>query len=183
MLTASRKWAALSVIRFDSSRILVLSAVHALSPTELDLLLKAEADFFWLSMIRFAVRTGLRRGELRALRWSDIDFERRHLVVRRSRMDSHETTPKNNRERVVPLTTDALGALHEHTGPYSEYVFTLQGDVPVSDAAMARLVNHLRTGRRSTHRLARVAPHLRNRPRLKRRPASFGERAPWSRVH
>ena len=59
----------------------------------------------------------LRRGEMLALRWADVDFKRRQLQVQeavweRKRRDGkgHECitdTPKGGRSRVVPLT-DAL---------------------------------------------------------------------------
>jgi integrase len=41
-------------------------------------------------MITIALRTGLRLGELLALRWSDVDVEGDRIVVRRSvsRLDS-----------------------------------------------------------------------------------------------
>lgn len=119
------------------------SSVRALEPTELASLLGVDKEPFWSSMVRFAARTGLRRGELRGLRWTDIDLERRHLVVRRSRVDSHETTPKSNRERVIPLGIDAIAALQEHAGVPTRYVFTLDGSVPVSEGAMERALTRL----------------------------------------
>lgn len=36
------------------------------------------------TILTVALTTGMRRGELLALRWSDIDFERQHLYVRRT---------------------------------------------------------------------------------------------------
>jgi integrase len=67
---------------------------------------------------------GLRRGEMMALRWGDVDFKRRQLQVQeavweRKRQDGkgHERitdTPKGGRSRVVPLTDALLQALHDH---------------------------------------------------------------------
>jgi integrase len=48
--------------------------------------------------IRLAISTGMRRGELLALRWSDVDLDRQRLLIR---------TSKNGRPRVVPLSPDA----------------------------------------------------------------------------
>ena len=52
-----------------------------------------------------ALNTGLRKGELFALTWNDIDFEREELRVRRS---------KGKRFRVLPLNDLVLQALREH---------------------------------------------------------------------
>jgi len=71
----------------------------------------------WLkNMIRVAVGTGLRRGELLNLRWADIDLEDGQLIVRHR----EDFTAKNGRERVVPLRGDALKVLrsvHEERQP------------------------------------------------------------------
>jgi integrase len=62
----------------------------------------------WLKeMIRVAVGTGLRRGELLNLRWGDVDLESGRLVVR----NRDGFTAKNGRERTVPLRGDALETL------------------------------------------------------------------------
>lgn len=46
------------------------------------------------SMVLIAVLTGLRRGELFALRWSAVDFERKSVRVRESVYEGQFTTPK-----------------------------------------------------------------------------------------
>lgn len=58
-------------------------SMHVLMPEEIDRLLKA-ADQPWKTLYLVAVHTGLRRGELLAVRWSDLDLEQRRLYVRRS---------------------------------------------------------------------------------------------------
>jgi integrase len=63
-----------------------------------------------------AAFTGLRRGELLALRWRDIDFANAAVHVRRSLSDGAEGPPKSGRERTVPMmdeggpSTRAAGA-------------------------------------------------------------------------
>jgi integrase len=54
--------------------------------------------------IKLAVSTGLRRGELLALQWSDVDFERCTLLVR---------TSKNGRPRTIPMSVSTLNQLQE----------------------------------------------------------------------
>jgi integrase len=78
-----------------------------LSPEEVDLLLGDTREPFWTVMVRLAVRTGMRRGELMGLDWSDVDLERGIVTVRRSLVCGQLSTPKNNRTRYIPLTHDA----------------------------------------------------------------------------
>lgn len=77
----------------------------------------------------FALRLGLRRGELMGLRWKDIDLNKRVLHVRQQ--VNHEgmvTTPKSKKaRRTIPLTDDLVTMLREHKLKLgalgSEYVF------------------------------------------------------------
>lgn len=65
-------------------------------------------DVEWLrDAIVIAVGTGLRRGELLNLRWSDVELDERRLRVRNR--DGFRT--KNGSERVVPVRGDALEVL------------------------------------------------------------------------
>ena len=71
------------------------------------------------ALIRVALATGLRRGELCGLRWADVDLVERRLTVRRNRIVVggvvHETDPKTRSgRRTVTFdadTGDALGRL------------------------------------------------------------------------
>jgi integrase len=64
-----------------------------------------------------AVLTGLRRGELCGLRWSDVDLVARKITVRRSRVSvrgkvlEQATTKTRAGLRTVPLSDAAVGAL------------------------------------------------------------------------
>ena len=69
------------------------------------------ADADWLPMIMIAMRTGLRQGELLALRWDDIDLVAGRLMVRRSAVSGVVGTPKSGKSREVPLSDDAIAAL------------------------------------------------------------------------
>jgi integrase len=51
-----------------------------------------------------ALETGMRRGELYALEWDRVDFERRQLILLRT---------KNGTARVVILTAAAVSALEQ----------------------------------------------------------------------
>jgi integrase len=64
------------------------------------------------SLARLLVFTGLRIGELLALRWQDIDLEHGVLQVRRSVYDGHFDEPKTQRsKRTVPLGTRSIEIL------------------------------------------------------------------------
>jgi integrase len=61
--------------------------------------------------ILLAAHGGLRRGEIRALRCMDCEFDRNRLVVRLSRWKTHTGTTKSGSEREVPLTAQLRAAL------------------------------------------------------------------------
>lgn len=58
-----------------------------------------------------AAFTGLRLGELLALRWEDVDFDAATIRVRRNWTDGREGTPKSGRDRAVPMMDDVATAL------------------------------------------------------------------------
>ena len=58
-----------------------------------------------------AAFTGLRLGELLGLRWEDVDFDAATIRVRRNWTDGREGTPKNGRDRAVPMMDDVATAL------------------------------------------------------------------------
>ncbi len=73
-----------------------------------------------------AATTGLRRGELLALRWQDVDLEARELHVRAAleQVNGRVTRqrPKTTRSRrTVPLSPKAVEALKAHRATQSEF--------------------------------------------------------------
>jgi len=60
-----------------------------------------------------AAFAGLRAGEVRGLRWSDLDLRANTLTVRRSITRGQETTPKSGDHRVVPLASPLRALLDE----------------------------------------------------------------------
>lgn len=71
-----------------------------------------ERRILWAEVIRFAAYTGLRAGELRALRWRDIDRVGRFVRVPRNAPTSAPAgarvkAPKSKRGRSVPLIDQA----------------------------------------------------------------------------
>src|SRR5690606_17372309 len=69
----------------------------------------------WSAMVLTALRTGLRLGELRGLRWRDVDLVAGRLVVRVAAdelADLHP--PKSGRHREIPLGDDVVAVLQAH---------------------------------------------------------------------
>jgi integrase len=65
-------------------------------------------------MVGLAILSGLRRGELFALRWKDIDECARVLTVREAVYDGMFSTPKTEAgQRQIPLSAAALGFIGE----------------------------------------------------------------------
>jgi integrase len=81
------------------------------------------SDGIWRTMILVALRTGLRHGELLALRWQDVDLVAGRLMVRQAVCGKKIDTPKNGRSREVPLSDEAIRALKAHRHLRGEFVF------------------------------------------------------------
>lgn len=78
-----------------------------LDPYELEAICKAAKatrNVLILPIILFALETGMRRGEILAMRWVDIDFNVRTLSI---------PITKNGHSRTIPLTGEAVRILQE----------------------------------------------------------------------
>jgi integrase len=114
-------------------------------------------------LFEIAVLTGLRRGELCGLHWSDVDLVKRKIVVRHNRVivDGHvqeQKTPKTKAGlRTVPLSDIAVAALlawQLRQGQEAEnaaeawvgdgHVFTLEDGRPLDPAYVTRLFQVIR---------------------------------------
>ena len=70
------------------------------------------------NLMRMALYTGMRRGELFKLKWSDIDFEKNFIHIR---------DPKGGKSQIIPLNESARELLISHVKTGSEYVFPGRG--------------------------------------------------------
>jgi integrase len=92
-----------TVRRCDGFNVLDVEQVHAVASEAASGLLRA--------LFLVAAFTGLRQGELLALRWRHIDFTDRIVHVQRNYVRGAEDSPKSHRVRSVRLSDQALVAL------------------------------------------------------------------------
>lgn len=92
----------------------------------------------WRALILVAVRTGLRVGELRALRWVDVDLSRSRLVVRQAAARAVVGTPKSGKAREVDLCDEARDALKAHRHLRGPLVFCSEGGAMLSREILKR---------------------------------------------
>jgi len=88
------------------------TAIRFLDAAEVEALLRAVPDgpYGRVQGVLYlaAVMTGMRQGELLALRWQDVDWSAQRVRVNRNYVDGQYGTPKSRRGRSVPLA-DRLG--------------------------------------------------------------------------
>lgn len=87
------------------------SDLEVFSPEEILALVRAAEDEQDAAIFLTAAFTGLRLGELLALRWRDVDFAGWTIRVRASYSGGHLTTPKSGKVRAVPLAPNVASAL------------------------------------------------------------------------
>jgi len=85
--------------------------IDVFSPEEVWALVRAAASDQDGALYLTAAFTGLRRGELLALRWRDVDFSACTVRVRASYAGGALTTPKSGKVRSVPLAPEVATAL------------------------------------------------------------------------
>jgi integrase len=108
-----------TVRRSDEFNVLTVEQVHAVAraaPGEL------------AALLTVAAFTGLRQGEILALRWRHVDFQNAILHVQRNYVRGQEDTPKSHHVRSVPLSDQAAAALdglsrREHFAEPANLVF------------------------------------------------------------
>lgn len=75
-------------------------------------------------MVFVALRTGLRLGELRGLRWEDVDLRRSRILVRVAADDEQVLhPPKNGKTREIDLGDEAIDVLRGHKHLRGPHVF------------------------------------------------------------
>jgi integrase len=106
-----------------------------LTPGQLKSLLKAIAestDIEAANIMRMALFTGMRRGELFKLKWADVDFDRGFITIR---------DPKGGVSQKIPLNDQARDVLKNHPET-ADHVFTRGDGKPFTD--IRRRVNPIK---------------------------------------
>lgn len=80
----------------------------------------AELPEHLAAMVSFSILTGLRQRNVRELRWSQVDLERRAVWI-------HAQEAKGRKGIAVPLTVEARDILAAQLGKHAEFVFTYRG--------------------------------------------------------
>jgi integrase len=88
-----------------------------LSPDQIKKLIKVldeDEDQTAANVMRLALFTGMRRGEIFKLRWDNVDFRRGFITLR---------DPKGGRDATIPLNTESRAVLESIESGDSEFVF------------------------------------------------------------
>jgi len=104
-----------------------------LSPDQLKNLLKAvdeSEDHVAANMMRIALFTGMRRGEMFKLKWDDIDFHKGFISLR---------DPKGKEPQKIPLNDSAQLVFESIPKHKSGYVFTMNNGKPFTTDLRRRL--------------------------------------------
>jgi integrase len=102
--------------------------IDVFTPEEVWALVRAADSEQDAAIYLTAAFTGLRRGELVALRWRDVDFPASTIRVRGSYSGGSMTTPKSGRVRSVPMAPEVAEVLarlgtREHSTSDDDQVF------------------------------------------------------------
>jgi integrase len=102
----------------------------------------------WLVLVLLGGSAGLRRGEIRALKWTDLDFDTRMIRIKRAVWRTVEGTTKGKRWRDVPMTDELADALKAHRHLIGERVLYSLKQRPLSNRTirnwMGRIQRHAR---------------------------------------
>lgn len=95
---------------------------------EYRLLIEAANSLWWKSFLSLAYGSGLRKGEILNLTWTDIDFENQQIYIRAKEPTEHtvEWEPKDHENRLVPVSdesTQLLANLQTESKEGFPYVF------------------------------------------------------------
>jgi integrase len=95
----------------EKPRTATKTEIQVFSPEEVMALVRAADSEQDAAIFLTAAFTGLRQGELIALRWRDVDFTGSAIRVRASYTNGHLTSPKSGKVRSVPMAPRAAETL------------------------------------------------------------------------
>lgn len=120
---------------------------NIMTPLEMEDYLDAADRLGYLPMFMLALTTGLRQGELIALKWSDLDIESRTLTIAENRaVVRRELVEYGDQTRTITLTTEVVDLLiMEHSKhPSSPLMFMHPATLkPYSPQMVRRMHNEI----------------------------------------
>ena len=127
----------------DRPRVLYSGEFKVLDPDEVRLLITHAKDDQTGVLYLVAAFTGLRQGELFALRWRDVDFALARVQVRQNFTHKELKTPKSGKVRSTPMSDEVMAALdglsrREHYTAPDDLVFPAEGGGHLDDMAVRR---------------------------------------------
>ena len=143
----------------DRPRVEESAEIHFLTADEIEAMLRAvpledpygPTDH---ALLLTAAMSGLRQGELLALRWRDIDWIAGRIRVRRNYVRGHWVTPKSNRGiRSVPLADRLAGELERH---YQASNYQGDDDLVFGHPHTGQVLDHWRSSAASRRRCGRA---------------------------
>lgn len=134
------------------------ASVDFYSFNEYDRLVQAakQLDTLSLVIVLLGGDAGLRAGKMRALRWSDVDFDREMIRVERNDWRGEVSSTKGGRLRYVPMTALLREALRSHRHLRSPLVLTRAGGERLTEGALVGALS--RTAKRADLRC--TGPHM-----------------------
>ncbi len=117
-----------------------------LTPEEIGRLLDAMEDPKYKTLFLVAVMTGMRKGEILGLKWSDVDFKARQIQVRRTFSHGRFFEPKTKTSKrkvdVSPLVVKALAGWKLQSGPNNteDFVFRTRIGNPINSSFILQRV-------------------------------------------
>lgn len=111
--------------------------IRVLTRSEQAAFLKASKNTFYENLLRFALLTGMRSGEILGLTWDDIDFENNNIYVNKQivlepmKKEFMFSKTKNKKNRDIPMTQEIVRLLKRQRVKWKEFV--LKGCTPVFD--------------------------------------------------
>lgn len=116
--------------------------MQALGPQELQRILDAAAESPIADVVLLAAYTGMRRGEILALRWEDVDLQNKVIFVQRNLVRVNQETiiktPKTQRgSRRIPIDDEIVSALRRlRSVSQSDWVFSRKDGSPLDPSTV-----------------------------------------------
>jgi integrase len=143
--------------RAEDSRAEEIRSIDSWTHNEASRLLEItrEKESRWYPLVLTLLHTGCRRGEALGMQWSDVDFNRKRITIRRARVNSRTVLPKHRRRRDKPRTVVITPAMEMalrglQTFRYRRsggWVFASRNGTPVEETttyrAWVRICGHL----------------------------------------